>query len=69
MQKAKKTKTRQPADYRLQGIAAALAEIADAHLERDLARMVLESLEVTVKDLQLAGADAYDLERITGEAE
>jgi hypothetical protein len=61
--------TRQPADYRLQGIAAALGELADAHFERDLAKMVLESLGVSLRDLQLAGADAHDLTRLKGEAE
>jgi hypothetical protein len=43
-----KKRRRAAADYRLQGIAAALAELARAHIEPDMARA--------------AGADAYDLE-------
>jgi hypothetical protein len=49
--------------------AAALGELAAAHFERDLAGMVLESLGLSVRDLQLAGADDYDLARIKGEVE
>jgi hypothetical protein len=47
---------RTKADYRLQGIACALAELAHAHMEPDLARMVLESLTLTLDDLRAAGA-------------
>ena len=49
---------------RMQGIACALAELADAHLEEDLAGMVLQSLGYTLADLKAAGADPYDLERL-----
>jgi hypothetical protein len=51
-----------PTNYRLQGIAAALGELARTHMEPDLAAMVLDSLGLTVNDLQAAGADPYDLE-------
>ena len=57
-----------PHDYRLQGIAAALGELADAHFERDLSRMVLDSLDLSIRDLELAGADPFDLARIKGDA-
>ena len=40
------------AHLRLQGIAAALAELARAHMEPDLAHMVLDSLGVSVADLK-----------------
>jgi hypothetical protein len=49
---------------RKQGIACALAELADAHMEPDLAAMVLQSLGLAVADLKAAGADPYDLERL-----
>jgi hypothetical protein len=49
-------------NLRLQGIAAALGELAGAHRESDLAAMVLDSLGLTVADLEAAGADAVDLE-------
>jgi hypothetical protein len=55
---------RRVANLRLQGIAAALAELARAHMEPDLATMVLDSLGLTVADLQAAGADAHDLEAL-----
>jgi hypothetical protein len=55
---------RTPADYRLQGIAAALAELSHAHMQRDLALLVLESLTLSVDDLKKAGADRYDLEAL-----
>jgi hypothetical protein len=60
------TKARAPGDYRLQGIAAALGELADAHLEPDLAAMVLNSLGLTIADLRRSGADAYDMRRLRG---
>jgi hypothetical protein len=47
---------------RYQGIAVALAELARAHMEADLALMVLKSLGLSVVNLKNAGADAYDLE-------
>lgn len=53
---------RPPTNYRLQGIAAALGELARTHMEPELAAMVLDSLGLTVNDLQAAGADPYDLE-------
>jgi hypothetical protein len=49
-------------NYRLQGIAAALGELSRNHMEPDLAAMVLDSLGLTVADLQAAGADPHDLE-------
>jgi hypothetical protein len=49
---------------RLQGIAAALGELARTHMEPDLAAMVLDSLGVTVAELEAAGADPYDLEAL-----
>jgi len=48
--------------YRLQGIAAALGKLARAHMEPDLAHMVLDSLALSVADLEAAGADPHDLE-------
>ena len=50
---------------RLQGIACALAELADAHMEPDLANMVLHSMGLTFADLKAAGADPHDLERLS----
>ncbi len=50
---------------RMQGIACALAELADVHMEPDLAAMVLQSLGLTVADLKKAGADAFDLGRLS----
>jgi hypothetical protein len=50
------------ANLRLQGIAAALGELARTHMEPDLAVMVLHSLGLTIAELEAAGADAYDLE-------
>jgi hypothetical protein len=58
------TTARRIANLRLQGIAVALAELARAHMEPDLAHMVLDSLGVTVSDLKAAGADPYDLEAL-----
>jgi hypothetical protein len=52
------------ANLRLQGIAAALGELASAHGEPDLAAMVLDSLGLSVADLQRAGADPHDLEHL-----
>jgi hypothetical protein len=49
-------------NLRLQGIAAALAVLARNHRQPDLAAMVLDSLGITLADLERAGADAYDLE-------
>jgi hypothetical protein len=49
------------ANLRLQGIAVALGELANAHMEPDLAAMVLDSLGLTVADLKAAGADPHDL--------
>jgi hypothetical protein len=51
-------------NLRLQGVAAALAELSRAHMEPDLAAMVLESLGLSVSDLKSAGADPYDLEAL-----
>lgn len=50
---------------RLQGIAVALAELADAHMEPDLARMALESRSLTVAELKEAGANPYDIKRLS----
>jgi len=52
-------------NLRLQGIACALAELARAHMEPDLAQMVLQSLDVSVDDLEAAGADPHDMEALT----
>jgi hypothetical protein len=52
------------AKLRLQGIAAALGELATTHMEPDLAAMVLESLGLSVSDLKDAGADPFDLEAL-----
>ncbi|HTW65850.1 MAG TPA: hypothetical protein VME17_14590 [Bryobacteraceae bacterium] len=49
-------------NYRLQGIAAALGELAGAHMEPDLAMMVLKSLGLSITELQAAGADPHDLQ-------
>ena len=57
-----------PANYRLQGIAAALGALAREHMEPDLAAAVLDSLGLTVKDLEAAGADPYDLEPLKNPA-
>ena len=46
-----------PTNYRLQGIALALGALARYQLEPDLTAMVLNSLGLTVKDLEAAGAD------------
>lgn len=54
-------KPREISDYRLHGIAYALAELAHAHMEPDLARMVLDSLGITRAQLREAGADPHDL--------
>jgi hypothetical protein len=51
-------------NLRLQGIDAALAELSRAHMEPDLAAMVLQSLGLSVSDLKHAGADRYDLEAL-----
>jgi hypothetical protein len=53
------------AHLRLQGIAAALGELARTHREPRLAAMVMQSLGVSIADLQAAGADAYDLTALT----
>lgn len=50
------------ATLRLQGVAAALGELSRAHMEPDLALMVLHSLGLSVADLEAAGADPYDVE-------
>jgi len=47
---------------RLQGIACALGELARAHMEPDLAQGVLESLGLSVADLEAAGAEPFDVE-------
>ena len=52
------------ANLRLQGIAAALGKLARTHMEPDLALIVLDSLGLTIADLEAGGADAYDLEAI-----
>jgi hypothetical protein len=49
--------TRPPANYHLQGAAAALGAFAREHLEPDLAAAVLASLALTVTDLEAARAD------------
>jgi hypothetical protein len=51
-------------NLRYQGIAVALGELACAHMEPDLALMVLESLDLSVADLKNAGAEAYDVEAL-----
>jgi hypothetical protein len=51
-------------ELRYQGIAAALGELARAHMEPDLALMVLDSLGISLSDLKSAGADAYDQEAL-----
>ncbi len=53
---------------RLQGIAAALGELAGPQMEPDLALGVLESLGLTLADLREAGADPYDLKLLKGRA-
>jgi len=53
-------------DYRYQGIACALGELAAVHGEPDLAGMVLESLGLTIADLKAAGAAEYDLNNLKG---
>jgi hypothetical protein len=52
-------------NLRLQGIAAALGNLAGAQLQPGLAATVLASLGITVADLEAAGADRYDLEPLT----
>jgi hypothetical protein len=52
------------AKLRLQGIAAALGELSRTHMEPDLATMVLQSLGLSITDLEAAGADPYDLEAL-----
>jgi hypothetical protein len=54
----------QIARYRLQGIGAAPGELSCAHMEPDLAAMVLESLGLSLSDLKQAGADPCDLEAL-----
>jgi hypothetical protein len=49
-------------NLRLQGIAAALATLAREHGEPDFAMMVLTSMDLSIPDLERAGADPYDLE-------
>jgi hypothetical protein len=51
-------------DARLQGIACALGELACAHVEPHLAHMVLDSLGLSIADLEAAGADSFDLDRL-----
>jgi hypothetical protein len=51
-----------PANYRRQGIAAALGSLAREHMEPYLAARVLEGLGLTIADLKAAGADPCDLE-------
>lgn len=53
---------RRVANLRLQGIAGACAVLARDHGEPDDAAMVLHSLNITIADLEAAGADPYDLE-------
>jgi hypothetical protein len=60
--KATASPPRPPTNYRLQGIAAALGALAREYMEPELAAMVLDSLDLTVADLETAGADPYDLE-------
>jgi hypothetical protein len=60
MKKGNEAETR----LRLQGVAAAVAELADDLMEPELAWQVLDGMGVTFDDLQLADAGHYDLERI-----
>jgi hypothetical protein len=55
---------RPPTNYRLQGIAAALGTLAREYMEPELAAMVLDSLDLTVADLEAAGADPFDVESL-----
>ena len=48
-------------NFRLQGVASALAAVSREQLQPGLAARVLDSLGLTVADLKAAGADAYDL--------
>ena len=52
-------------NLRLQGVAAALGNLAGAQMEPDLAAIVLDSLGITVADLEAAGADPHDLDQLT----
>ena len=54
-------KPREKSDYRLQGIACALGELAHAFDNADLARNVLDSMGITLAQLRDAGADPLDL--------
>lgn len=63
-----KNKNRRIDNARLQGIACALGELAEAHMERDLAMMVLSSLGLSIDDLEAAGADSFDLNRLKNKA-
>jgi hypothetical protein len=47
-------------NLRLQDITCAVAELPRAHMEPDLAPMVLSRLGLTVANLEAAGADPYD---------
>jgi hypothetical protein len=60
MKKGNEAETR----LRLQGVAAAVTELADDLMEPELAWQVLDRMGVTFDDLQLADAGHYDLERI-----
>jgi hypothetical protein len=42
-----------------------LGELARTHREPRLAAMVMQSLGVSIGDLEAAGADAYDLTALT----
>jgi hypothetical protein len=53
---------RRVANWRLQGIAAALACLAREHREPDLAMTVLTSMDLSFADPERARADPYDLE-------
>lgn len=63
MCKPKKVKAvrRNAMDYRHQGIACALAELAGGQREPDMAMFVMRALGVTVEELRACGADEHDL--------
>jgi hypothetical protein len=52
-------------NYRIQGIACALGNLAREQMEPDLAAMILKDLGLTVAALKAAGADPFDLEPLT----
>jgi hypothetical protein len=52
-------------NLRLQGAAAALGNLASAQTHPDLAAIVLDSLVITVTDLEAASADPRDPQPLT----